>query len=220
MKRSKRALLAAGLIAGAAAMTGCTANSTPAATQAPAVQQETAQPQTTEPVTGATSSPDADGEEAPAPLALMAQGEEVEPGAIEEEGRLFLPLMETGEALGWSADSESREEETQTRRTVTLEKEDSRITVSWVSSDNTLRQITWQKDGLLIPVDTRIETLDGVIYVPAAFFEEAVDAVVTRTQEGVKISVREPEPTMETTGSQPEEDSGQDEGETGENTAG
>ncbi|MBP3428539.1 MAG: hypothetical protein J6M47_09795 [Clostridia bacterium] len=220
MKRSKRALLAVGLIAGAAAMTGCTAKTAPEATKAPAAQQQTAQPQTTEPVTGATASPDAGGEEAPAPLALSVLGKETEPGALEEGGRLYLPLEATGEALGWAAKSESDEEETAVRRTVTLEKEESRITVSWVSSDNTTRQITWQKDGLLIPVDTRIRTMDGVVYVPAAFFEEAADAVVTRGAGGVNVILREPEATPETSGGQADEDAAQRGNKTEDETAG
>ena len=213
MKRSKRALLAVGLIAGAAAMPGCTAKTAPEATKAPAAQQQTAQPQTTEPVTGATASPDAGGEEAPTPLALSVLGKETEPGALEEGGRLYLPLEATGEALGWAAKSESDEEETAVRRTVTLEKEESRITVSWVSSDNT-------KDGLLIPVDTRIRTMDGVVYVPAAFFEEAADAVVTRGAGGVNVILREPEATPETSGGQTDEDAAQRGNKTEDETAG
>lgn len=79
---------------------------------------------------------------------------------------LFLPLAETGEALGWKAESESMEEESRTRRSISLTKEDSRITVTWLVSDNTASQITWQKDGLLVPVDTALTTLHDVVYVP------------------------------------------------------
>lgn len=205
MKGRKRALLAAGLIAGAAAMTGCTANTPPAATAAPkAAQQQTAQPQTTEAATGATASPEAGDAQEPAPIALRVLGEEIEAGAFAEEGRLFLPLEATGEALGWNAEHDAKEEETQTRRTVTLEKDGSRITVGWVSSDNTTRQITWQKDGLLIPVDARIKTLGETVYVPAAFFEEAMDAVVTRKTDGVSVEIKEAASTAPPVNESPE----------------
>ncbi|MBP3656976.1 MAG: hypothetical protein J6K32_09805 [Clostridia bacterium] len=209
MTRSKRAMLAAGLIAGAAAMTGCAAKTTPAATAAPpAAQQETAGPQTTEQVTGATASPEANDADAPSAISLTVLGTAIEEGAVSEDGVLFLPLIRTGEALGWEAESEEQEEETQTRRTITLSREDSRITVGWVTSDNTTKQITWQKDGLLIPVDARIRTVGDTAYVPSAFFEEAMDAVVTRKPQSVSVerrAAKETPPTQEQEGLNAEE---------------
>ncbi|MFR5794902.1 MAG: hypothetical protein ACLUI3_04585 [Christensenellales bacterium] len=88
---------------------------------------------------------------------------------MEENGRLMLPLVETGEALGWTAKSEALSEETQTCRSVALTKGDSRITVTWLVSDNTASAITWQKDGLLIPVDTRLTTLGTSPMCPPLF---------------------------------------------------
>ena len=199
-KRGKRALLAAGILAGAAAMTGCTAQTTPAATSTPPTnQQETAGPmQTAEASASPEASPSPEGgDESPAPLGLTAGGQGVEADAVAEGDRLLLPLAETAEALGWKAESESLEEETQTRRTVTLTREDSRITVSWVVSDNTARQITWQKDGLLVPVDTYLTTIGDVVYVPAAFFEEAMGVGIKREGESVSISTPEPKETPE-----------------------
>ena len=194
MRNTRKALLAAGLLAGAAALTGCTANTAPVATPTPqAAQQATAQP------TKAAATEAPVGEETPAPLALLVDGKEVDVDAAEEQGSLLLPLEATAEALGWKADSQQTEEETQIRRVITLDQEDSRITVSWTVSDNTTKGITWQKDGLLIPVDTRITTMDGVVYVPAAFFEEAMDVTVTRTPEGVAVDTRKPAQTPETT---------------------
>lgn len=35
--------------------------------------------------------------------------------------------------------------------------------------------ITWQKDGLLIPVDTRLTTAESVVYVPARSLKEAME---------------------------------------------
>ena len=189
-RHGKRALLAAGLIAGAAAMTGCTAQTMPAATPTPQVdQQETAQPAQASPQ--AEASPEA-GDESPVPIGLSAGGKELETDAIREQGRLLLPLVETAEALGYDADSESLEEETQTKRTISLTREESRITVAWVVSDNTARQITWQRDGLLVPVDPYLTTIGDVVYVPAAFFEEAVGATIA--EKGGQITVTTPEP--------------------------
>lgn len=201
MCNRRKALLAAGLIAGAAALTGCTANTAPVNTPTPqAAQQATAQPATAEPSAAATTEATAEpaDEETPAPLALLVDGKEVAVDAAKEQGTLLLPLEATAEALGWKTDSQQTEEETQVRRVVTLEKDDSRITVSWTVSDNTTRSITWQKDGLLIPVDTRITTMDGVVYVPAAFFEEAMDVTITETKTGVAVATPKPMETPQT----------------------
>ena len=201
MCNRRKALLAAGLIAGAAALTGCTANTAPVNTPTPqAAQQATAQPATAEPSAAATTEATAEpaGEETPAPLALLVDGKEVDVDAAKEQGTLLLPLEATAEALGWKTDSQQTEEETQVRRVVTLEKDDSRITVSWTVSDNTTRSITWQKDGLLIPVDTRITTMDGVVYVPSAFLEEAMDVTITRTQKGIAVATPKPMETPQT----------------------
>ena len=201
MRNTRKALLAAGLIAGAAALTGCTANTAPVNTPTPqAAQQATAEPATAQPSAAATmeATTEPAGEETPAPLALLVDGKEVAVDAVEEQGGLLLPLEATAEALGWKADSQQTEEETQIRRVVTLEKEGSRITVSWTVSDNTTRSITWQKDGLLIPVDTRITTMDGVVYVPAAFFEEAMDVTITETKTGIAVATPKPMETPQT----------------------
>lgn len=201
MHNNKKALLAAGLLAGAAALTGCTAATAPVTTPTPqAAQQATAEPATAQPSAAATmeAGTEAAGEETPAPLTLLVGDEEANAHAVDEQGSLLLPLEETAEALGWKADSQQTQEETQTKRVVTLDKEDSRITVSWTVSDNTTKGITWQKDGLLIPVDTRITTVDGVVYVPAAFFEEAMNVTVTQMVGKVVIATPEPIETPQT----------------------
>lgn len=199
MRNQKKALLAAGLMAGAAALTGCTANTTPTPTPQPAqqvtAQPATAQPETTQPETAEATAEPEDGE---TPIELLVDGKEVDIPAQKEQGSLLLPLEITAETLGWKTDSQQTEEETQVRRVVTLEKEGSRITVSWTVSDNTTKGITWQKDGLLIPVDTRITTMDGVVYVPAAFFEEAMDVTITETKTGVSVATPKPVQTPQT----------------------
>lgn len=199
MRNQKKALLAAGLMAGAAALTGCTANTTPTPTPQPAqqvtAQPATAQPETTQPETAEATAEPADGE---TPIELLVDGKEVDIPAQKEQGSLLLPLEITAETLGWKTDSQQTEEETQVRRVVTLDKEGSRITVSWTVSDNTTKGITWQKDGLLIPVDTRITTMDGVVYVPAAFFEEAMDVTITETKTGVSVATPKPVQTPQT----------------------
>ena len=182
MKRSNKAMLAAGMLAGVCMLTGCASGGSAQPTPSPDVaQQQSAEPSPEE-----------------APLALTVDGKAVEPAAMEENGRLMLPLVETGEALGWTAKSEALSEETQTRRSVALTKGDSRITVTWLVSDNTASAITWQKDGLLIPVDTRLTTLGDVVYVPAAFFEEAVGARVARKDGAVEVLPPESAATPET----------------------
>lgn len=184
MKRRKKAILAAGMLMGAAALTGCAAG-TPSTSSTSTPQ--TAQQQTAEATPQTSPSVETTDEETPAPIHLRVEGRDMDIGALEEEGRLFLPLAETGEALGWKAESESMEDESRTRRSISLTKEDSRITVTWLVSDNTTSQITWQKDGLLVPVDPALTTLHDVVYVPAAFFEEAAGVSVSRTAEGIDV---------------------------------
>ena len=200
MHGKKKALLAASLIAGIAALTGCTANAKPVATPTPmAAQKQTAQPAEAQrdaensPQVSPGDAPDSD--ESPAPLTLVVDGEQTDAGAIMEQGKLLLPLVETAEKLGWKAQSEAAQEETQTKRTVTLEKDNSRITVAWTVSDNTAKNISWQKDGLLIPVDTRITTIGDTVYVPAAFFEEGMDVQITNQQTNVIVSIPKPSDT-------------------------
>ena len=179
MKRRNKAVLAAGMLTGVCALTGCASGGSPQPTPGPDIARQ----QSAEPSPEVSAEPT---EEAPIPL--FVDGKETESAAVEENGVLLLPLIETGEALGWTAQSEELVEETQTRRSVALTKEDSRISVTWLVSDNTASAITWQKDGLLIPVDTRLTTLENVVYVPAAFFEEAMDAKITRGESAVEVS--------------------------------
>ena len=207
MKRSKKAMLAAGLLAGAAAMTGCSGNMNAVTTPTPVTnEQATVEPAADQPgaeMSGAETAqnPDADTgtDGADAPIALRVDGQEAAMGALTEQGTLLLPLVETGELLGWTASEERVQEETQERRSVSLTRDGSRITVAWVVSDNTIRQITWQRDGLLVPVDTALTSAgDDVIYAPAAFFEEAMQVRVSRVEDGVEVSAPEPKQTPPT----------------------
>ena len=196
MHAKRKALLAAGMLLSAAALTGCTAGTAPAPTPTPkAVQQQTAQPTTAQPTAAvSTAAP----KEEEVLLSLTVDEKALEAKAISRENGLLLPLNETGEALGWKAQQEEQEEDGQTKRTVTLEKEESRITVSWTVSDNTIKGVAWQKDGLLVPVNARLLSRDGVTYAPAAFFEEAMDAGVSQTQTSVMVSAPKPMDTPQT----------------------
>ena len=196
MRVNRRAVLAAGLIAGAAVMTGCTAATTPAATAKPAVQA-TAQPATAQPAQTAMQATAEPAEETGL-LSLSVDGKETGAQAMEEDGMLLLPLIETAEALGYQAVSEQTEEEGGEKRVVSLEKDGSRITVSWTVNDNTVKSISWQKDGLLIPVDTHLTTKEKTVYVPSAFFEEAMQARINKTGNGVSVMPPEPADTPDT----------------------
>ena len=196
MKRNHKAWLAAGLLAGAAALTGCSAMPAPVSTPTPdTAQKQTAQPDSADTTVSPDESPAAGGEETPGPMALRVGGKEIDVGAVTEDGKVYLPLIETGKALGWDVTEETQEEETQTNRSIVMEKDGSRISVSWVSSDNTAKQITGQKDGLLIPVDTEITSVHGVVYVPAAFFETAMRAAVENRRDEILVTTPEPAAT-------------------------
>ena len=200
MHAKKKTLFLFALIAGALALTGCTAMEKPSASPTPMAQpQQTAQPATAEPVPEETISATAAPQEEIKSVTLLIGGQEVQADALIEQGKLLLPLTETGEALGWKAQSEQTEEEAQTRRIITLEKDESRITVSWTVSDNTAKNISWQKDGLLIPVDASLTTMDNTVYVPAAFFEMAVDARITKNETNVIVSTPKPNDTPKMT---------------------
>jgi len=200
--RKKGLYLAAGLIAGAVALTGCSAQTAPVVTPTPdTAAKATAQPITAAPDTQAMTpepSASAAGEETPGPIALRVNGEELRVHALKEEDKLLLPLIETAEVRGWVVEEETVEEDEQTRRSVVLSREESRISVAWIVSDNTARRITWQKDGLLIPVDPQITTLEGVVYVPAAFFEEAMQARIAQGSDSIELSESAPRSTPET----------------------
>ena len=193
MKRNHKAWLAAGLLAGAAALTGCSLVGQNEATPAPQTGKVTAQPQEAQTTISPDESPETGGGETPGPLALSVDEKEIEVGAVLEKDMLFLPLEETAKALGWEVEREETQEETKTRKSVQLSKGDSRISVSWVSSDNTVKQLTWQKDGLLIPVDTELTSVNGVIYVPAAFFEKAMRVKIDRQENAAHVHTPEPQ---------------------------
>ena len=196
MRRSKKAMLAAGLFAAAAAMTGCASMTSPVATPTPAAnEQMTAEPGTAEPSAEATPEADAPSGDEDAPIALVVDGQEAGAQALAEEGMLLLPIIETAELLGWDSDEQTLEDETQTRTTIALQKDDSRISITWVTSDNTIRQITWQRDGLLIPVDAHLTSVGEVIYAPAAFFEQAMEASVDRVGDRVEVAPPQPRET-------------------------
>lgn len=198
MRRSKRALLAAGLVAGAAAMTGCASVTRPVATPAPAADERaTAAPATAAPEVTASEAEEQAGEEA-GELPLRVGEQEAETGALAEDDLLFLPLEETGRLLGWEPKRERAQDGAQERESVALEREGSRITVTWAVSDNTIRQITWQKDGLLVPVDAKLTSVGETVYAPVAFFEEAMGVRVSRTADGVQVDPPEPKATPET----------------------
>ena len=200
MRVSKKAMLAAGLIVGAAALTGCTANTTPAATPTPkAAQQETAMPVTAQPTASAT--PEATMEPVPKMeiLSLTVDGKALEANAIKEEDKVLLPIKEMGEALGYETASEKTEGESGDKHSITLDRGDSRITVSFTDSDNTLKNISWQKDGLLIPVDPYLKAEGDMVYAPAAFYEEAMGVNVMQEGNAVMVMLIEPSATPETT---------------------
>jgi len=194
MRANRCTMLAAGIVLCAAVMTGCAAMTTPEATSAPqAVQRQTASPEAEQ-----TPSMETETSEAVRMLPLFADGKEADADAAYENGKLLLPLEATGRALGWKTNSHITEGETQNRCEITLDKDESRITVTYETSDNTIRRISWQKDGLLIPVDTRIETFEGIVYVPAAFFEEATGVKVSEGENKVELSSPEPIDTPQT----------------------
>jgi len=199
MKAGKKVLLAAGLLAGAAVMTGCSADTRPAATPTPNAQQVTAAPATAQPAADMQAAqetqPETGTEETPIPVRVGEK--ELGSVAMNEGGKLLLPLIQTADALGWKTKEEQTEGETQTKRVVTMDKDGSRITISWTVSDNTAKGITWQKDGLLVPVDAYLTTADDIVYAPAAFFETAMDVTVRREQDGVQVSPAEPKETPE-----------------------
>ena len=194
----KKALLCVGLVSAMAALTGCAMGAKPVTTPTPmAAQRQTAEPEASSPSpSGVLGEEGAQAEGAPnAPMTLTIDGKEADVGAIREGEDLLLPLVKTAEMLGWKAGREDVGQDAQTKRMITLEKDDSRITVSWTVSDNTVKNVSWQKDGLLVPVDARLTTVDDAVYVPAAFFEEAMGVSIAQKQTNVMVSTPKPDDT-------------------------
>ena len=80
MKRSNKAMLAAGMLAGVCMLTGCASGGSAQPTPSPDVAQQ----QSAEPSPEASEEPAED-----APLSLTVDGKAVEPVAMEENGRLI-----------------------------------------------------------------------------------------------------------------------------------
>ena len=138
MRNTKKVMLAASLLVSAAAMTGCTADMRPAATPSPqAMQQQTAEPDRAQESKAEAGS----SKETPETMMLFIDGKEVKESALIEGDALMLPLAATAQALGWDVKEEKTQEETQEKHVIVLEKDESRITVSYTVSDNTIRQI-------------------------------------------------------------------------------
>lgn len=179
MKQSTKLAMAVGVLASALMLTGCAAGNA-GAKQTPqaAATTEAAQTESAE-------VPDAEGK--PGEMSVSVSEKELETKALREDKGLLLPLGETARALGYDVQEKTEETDDKERRSVEMTQGEDKITVLWSVSDNTARDISWQKNGLLIPVDARLTTKGETVYVPAAFFEKAADVVVTEADGSVKI---------------------------------
>lgn len=196
MKQSAKAAIAAGMLAAALMLTGCAAGN--AGTKQTPQAEQTAQ-------TESTQTPEAEGE--PGEMPVSIGGKELDAKALREDKGLLLPLGETARALGFDVQEKTEETDDKERRSVELTRGEDKITVLWSVSDNTARDISWQKNGLLIPVDARLTTKGETVYVPAAFFEKAANVMVTEADGKVRIEKKEstvtpPTDTQEENGAQ------------------
>ena len=186
----------AALMLMAVSLAGCAAQGaeqpavTPTQTQTPAV--------TVAPT--ATPSPAPTGTPAPTrePMPVQVEGKALSQDARMMQGKTMLPLIETMERLGYKTRVSELSEDDGTRRVHTFTKETEKnveISVSYLLTDNTVSDVSFVRDKLIVPVDRLLLFEDETVFAPANFFEEAAGVFVT--SQGAQITVSETQPSPE-----------------------
>lgn len=114
------------------------------------------------------------------------------------QGKTMLPLIETMERLGYKTRVSELSEDDGTRRVHTFTKETEKnveISVSYLLTDNTVSDVSFVRDKLIVPVDRLLLFEDETVFAPANFFEEAAGVFVT--SQGAQITVSETQPSPE-----------------------
>lgn len=178
-------------LGGCAAQEGVTgATQTPASTQTP---EESAQPtmQVITPSPAPTSTPVPTRE----PMPVTVEGEVLSKGAHIAQGKSMLPLLETMQRLGYKATVSELGENEGTRRVHTFKKEKEEVAVSYLLRDNTVSDVSFARDKMIVPVDRLLTFEEETIFAPANFFEEALGVYITAEDGQITVSYTQPEPS-------------------------
>lgn len=139
------------------------------------------------------------GETTPAPtqepranLSVTVDGTALKGKAMIDSEETFLPLVQTAEALGYKASVSELEEDAQRRRVHTFsvgEDKSREVGVSYLLKDNTVSDISFARDKMIVPVDRVLHFEGDTVYAPADFFEEAMEAKIETDAEQKKVTV-------------------------------
>lgn len=184
--------------AGAAAMLALTLGGCAAQGAAPSPEptQTAAQTATVSPT--ATPSPSPTNTPAPTrePLPVKVEGKALSQDARTQQGKTMLPLLETMELLGYKARVSELSEDDGTRRVHTFTKDKEEISVSYLLTDNTVSDVSFVRDKLIVPVDRLLLFEDETVFAPANFFEEAAGVYVSAESGQVSVSTTQPDPSQ------------------------
>ena len=192
----KGIIQAAGAAMLALALGGCAAQGmeSPESTVAP-TQTVTAAPTAT-PSPAPTNTPAPTRE----PMPVRVEGKTLSQDARTMQGKTMLPLLETMEYLGYKARVNELSEDGGTRRVHTFTKDREEISVSYLLTDNTVSDVSFVRDKLIVPVDRLLLFEEETVFAPANFFEEAAGVYVGAESGQVNVSTTQPDlsPTEKT----------------------
>lgn len=191
MKRRMGTSCAAAMLA--LALGGCAAQGTADSSSEPV--QSAKQSAMVSPA--ATSSPTNTPAPTREPMPVRVEGRLLSQDARTQQGKTMLPLLETMELLGYRARVSELGEDEGTRRIHTFTKDKEEISVSYLLTDNTVSDISFVRDKLIVPVDRLLLFEDETVFAPANFFEEAAGVYVSAESGQVSVSTAQPDISSE-----------------------
>lgn len=114
-------------------------------------------------------------------LAVTVDGKRLMGQGLREEDETFLPLVETAQALGYTADVAQTQADGRTRcvHTFSMGEDAGReVTVSYLVQDNTVTDVQFARGKLIVHVDRVLQFEGDTVYAPEDFFEEAMEAEI------------------------------------------
>ena len=175
-------MLATVLMLGGCAAQGTTVETTP-------VPQSTLTPA---PTLAPTPTPSPSPTDTPAPtrepLPVTVEGKALSQHARTMQGKTMLPLLETMERLAYKATVSELTEDTGIRRVHTFQKDREEVAVSYLLKDNTVSDVSFARDKMIVPVDRLLLFEDETVFAPANFFEEALGVQVQAENGQVRVT--------------------------------
>lgn len=173
---------------------GCAAGATQAPSPSPSTSAAPAVSPSAQITMAATIKPTATPEATetpaptPSPMQVTIEGKNLTKKAIKSDQKVMLPLLETMDALGYKATVSELEENESRRKVHTFKKDKIEIAVSYLLKDNTVSDISFARDKMIVPVDRLLLFEAETVFAPANFFEEAAGVTITQTGAQVVVS--------------------------------